>query len=290
MRHLYHTSSYCMTKYDKVTRRKDRLTISLPKDMLSALTGTIDGKEIRNMSHAIEHFLRQSLKPSITNAVILSGAPAKTKHHPSLTAIDNRSLLDITLEHLAAAGFKNVYMLAGSHKNTLRTAVGKHTYGMTIRWTPEPTPLGTGGALKLLEGTLREPFLVLHGDVLTNIPLQSFIDFHLYEHTLVTIAVKPRHSEPTYGQATLQGNRITTFSEHDRGIGISIINTGVYMMSPAVFSYLPAGKPSAIEADVFPKLAAAGELSAFFFQGMWFDITNHKNMREVIRRYRLERR
>lgn len=275
-----------MKKYD---RKKERLTVSLPKDVLSALTGAIDGKEIRNMSHAIEHFLRKSLKPSITCAVILAGAPVKTKLHPSLTAIDSRTLLDITLEHLADAGFKHVYILAGPHKNVLQKSLG-HSYGLNIHWTPEPKPLGTGGALKLLEGTLREPFLVLHGDILTNIPFQSFIDFHLYEQTLVTIAVKPRHSEPQYGQATLQGNRITTFSAHDRGIGISIINTGVYMVNPAIFSYLPEGKPSVIEADVFPKLAAAGELSAFFFQGMWFDITNHSNMREVIRRYRVERK
>lgn len=274
-----------MKKYD---RKKERLTISLPRDILAALENTIDGKEIRNMSHAIEHFLRKSLKPSITNAVILAGAPIKTKHHPSLTMIEGRTLLDITLEHLAKAGFKNVYILAGSHKNVLQKSLG-HTYGLKIHWTPETKPLGTGGALKLLEGEIREPFLVLHGDILTNIPFQSFIDFHLYEATLVTIAVKPRHSEPTYGQATLQGNRITMFSEHDRGIGISIINTGVYLVNPAIFSYLPQG-PSAIEVDVFPRLAADGELSAFFFQGMWFDITNHVNMREVIRRYRSERK
>jgi mannose-1-phosphate guanylyltransferase/phosphomannomutase len=275
-----------MKKYD---RKKERLTISLPKDILTSLENAIDGKDIRNMSHAIEHFLRKSLRPSVTHAVILAGGPGKTKTHPSLTAIDGRTLLDITLEHLAKAGFKTVYILAGPHKNNLQKSPA-HTYGMKIHWTPEPTPLGTGGALKLLEGEIREPFLVLHGDILTNIPFASFIDFHLYEQTLVTIAVKPRHSEPKYGQATLQGNRITAFTQHDRGIGISIINTGVYLMNPAVFSYLPAGEVSAIEADVFPRLAAEGELSAFFFQGMWFDITNHKNMREVIRRYHTERR
>lgn len=279
-----------MKKYDKIGRKKERLTISLPNDVLTALDDAIDGKEIRNRSHAIEHFLRKSLKPSITNAVILAGAPAKTKSHPSLTMIEGRSLLDITLEHIAVAGFKNVYLLAGSHRNTLQKSLGSRSYAMKIHWIDEPKPLGTGGALKLLEGTIKEPFLVLHGDILTNIPFQSFIDFHLYEQTLATIAVKPRHSEPSYGQATLQGNRITTFTEHDQGIGISIINTGVYMVNPAVFSYLPAGKPSTIEADVFPRLAAANELSAFFFQGMWFDISNHKNMREVIRRYRIERR
>lgn len=275
-----------MKKYD---RKKERLTISLPKDVLTALDNAIDGKDIRNMSHAIEHFLRKSLKPSMTSVVILAGAPTQTKLHPSLTLIDGRTLLDIALEHLAKAGFKHAYILAGPHKTTLQKAL-RHNYGMTIHWTPEPKPLGTGGALKLLEGTLHEPFLVLHGDILTNIPIQSFIDFHLYEQTLVTIAVKPRHSEPTYGQVTLQGNRITAFAEHDRGIGISIINTGVYMVNPAVFSYLPEGKPSTIEADVFPRLAAENQLSAFFFQGMWFDITNYTNMREVIRRYRLERR
>lgn len=279
-----------MTKYDNTHRKKDRLTISLPKDVLSSLNNAIDGKEIRNMSHAIEHFLRRSLKPSITNAVILTGAAGQTKPHPALTMIEGRSLLDITLERLSAAAFKNVYMLAGSFKDALRASLGKHTYNMNVHFIDEPKPLGTGGALKLLEGTIHEPFLVLHGDILTNIPFQPFIDFHLYEQTLITIAVKPRHSEPAYGQVTLQGNRITAFAEHDHGAGISIINTGVYMVNPAVFSYIPAGAPSKIEADVFPKLAAANELSAFFFQGMWFDISNHKNMREVIRRYRLERR
>lgn len=275
-----------MKKYD---RKKERLTISLPKDILTALNTAIDGKEIRNMSHAIEHFLRLSLKPSITNVVILAGAPVQTKSHPSLTTIEGRTILDITLERLADAGFKNVYMLAGPHKNVLQKSLG-HSYGMNIQWINEAKPMGTGGALKLLEGSMKESFLVLHGDILTNIPFQSFIDFHLYEQTLVTMAVKPRHSEPTYGQATLQGNRITTFSAHDRGIGISIINTGIYLVNPAIFSYIPAGKPSSLEANVFPRLAEAHELSAFFFQGMWFDITNHLNMREVIRRYRVERK
>jgi mannose-1-phosphate guanylyltransferase/phosphomannomutase len=279
-----------MKKYDKITRTKDRLTISLPNDVLTSLDEAIDGKEIRNRSHAIEHFLRQSLKPSITNAVILAGATIQKESHPSLTMIDGRNLLDITLEHISVAGFRHVYILAGASNDLLRKSLGQRGYGMKIHWIEEPKPMGTGGALKLLEGILYEPFLVLHGDILTSIPFQSFIDFHLYEQTLVTIAVKPRHSEAKYGQVTLQGNRITTFSEHDKGAGISIINTGAYLMNPAIFSYIPKDKPSKIEVDVFPTLASASELSAFFFQGMWFDISNHKNMKEIIRRYLLERR
>ena len=288
--HFYHTLSYSMKKYDKSAKTRDRLTISLPVDILSSLDDTIDGKEIRNRSHAIEHFLRQSLKPSITSAVILAGAPIKTNIHPSLTIIDGRTLLDITLEHIAGAGFTHVYILAGSSKHILEQSLGRHTYNMHIHWIQEPKPMGTGGSLKLLEKTIHEPFLVLHGDILTSIPLQSFINFHLSEQTLVTMAVKPRISEPKYGQVVLQGNRIKTFAEHDKGAGISIINTGAYIMNPAVFSYIPDKTPSKIEIDVFPKLASANELSAFFFQGMWFDISNHKNMREIIRRYKSERR
>lgn len=279
-----------MKKYDNASGKKDRLTISLPLDILTSLDDTIDGKEIRNRSHAIEHFLRQSLKPTITRAVILAGAPTKTTSHPSLTQIDGRTLLDITLEHVAEAGFTEVYILAESANRILEQSLGHHTYNLHIHWISEPRPMGTGGSLKLLEPILHEPFLVLHGDILTSIPLQSFVHFHISENTLVTMAVKPRISEPKYGQVVLQGNRIKTFAEHDKGQGISIINTGAYIMNPAVFSYLPEGKPSKIEIDVFPKLAAANELSAFFFQGMWFDISNHKNMREIIRRYKSERR
>lgn len=278
-----------MKKYESVNG-KDRLTISLPRDILSALDEAIDGREIRNRSHAIEHYLRLTLKPTVTTAVILAGGRQETGHHPALTEIDGRTLLDITLSHIAGYGFRNVYMLAGPYGRRLSESLGRRSYGMKMNWIEEEKPLGTGGALGMLEGKIREQFLVLHGDILTNIPLDSFISFHLSERTLVTIAVKPRHSEPKYGQVLLQGNRITTFLEHDRGAGTSIINTGVYLMDPAVFAYIPKGKPSGIEVDVFPRLASENELSAFFFQGMWFDIRNRKDMQEVVRRYRLEQR
>lgn len=279
-----------MTKYDKVGRKKERLTISLPKELLAILDKTIDGKEIRNRSHAIEHFLGQSLKPSMTTAVILAGKIKQAKIHPALTKIGGRFLLDISLEHLADSGIRTVYILAGIYREKLRVAIRQHSYGMKIIWVDEKKPKGTGGALSLLKENISEPFLVFHGDILTNIPIQPFIDFHFHEQTLVTIAVKPRQSEPEYGQVSLEGNRIKEFSERDKGVGISIVNTGVYMMNPEIFSYLDEdSKPFKIEAKLFPKLAAINELSAFFFQGMWFDVSMHNNLNEIINRFNKER-
>jgi len=63
----------------------------------------------------------------------------------------------------------------------------------------------------------------------------------------------------------------------------------VYLMRPEIFSYLGEQKPFRIESEMFPRLAKMNELSAFFFQGMWFDISRQKNLKDIITRYQKER-
>jgi NDP-sugar pyrophosphorylase family protein len=101
--------------------------------------------------------------------------------------------------------------------------------------------------------------------------------FHLQEKTLATMAVKPRDAEKKYGKVMLQGNRITEFSEKGSSEGISIINTGVYLFHPDVLKLIGEDTPAQFEVDVFPKLAALNELSAFLFQGIWFDISDSES-------------
>jgi NDP-sugar pyrophosphorylase family protein len=151
--------------------------------------------------------------------------------------------------------------------------------------------MGTAGALKAAEEYLAHgPFLVVHGDVLTNINLPDFVNFHNNEKRMATIAVKPRNAEPKYGKVMLQGNRITDFFDEDRSEGISIINTGVYLFEPELLSLLVEGQVAKLEKDVFPRLAEMGELSAFLFQGIWFDISEPENYSRAQDRWQREGR
>jgi NDP-sugar pyrophosphorylase family protein len=263
----------------------------LPKPLLRQVDNLVDGQVIRNRSHAIETLIRKSLKPIVNTAVILTGGPAENGEPPALTPINGQRLIFITLNHLAQFGIRDFVFLAGRHQGDIKRAVGDGSdLGLRIQFVGENRMLGTAGALKLAEALLTDnPFLVVHGDILTDINLSDFINFHEQEGRLATIAVKPRNAEREYGQVMLQGNRITDFYANGQEQGVSVINTGIYIMSPKVLSLIEDSRPVKLETEIFPKLANMGELSAFFFQGIWFDISSEEKRRLARERWHQHR-
>lgn len=264
-------------------RNKSRLTITLPHDILKKVDAIVDRRVIRNRSHAIESLIQKSLGAKITTAVILSGGKNNQITQRSLKKIQDRHLLSITLEHLKNHGISEVIICAGKSNSDIKKIFGNGSdYGVAIYYVNEDEPSGTAGALKKAEKYLRKsPFLVIHGDTLTNLNLSEFIDFHVNEETMATIAVKPRLSEKKYGQVFMQGNKITKFLAAGATQGISIINTGIYIFEPKVLELIENNKVSNLEDDVFPLLAEKKELSAFLFQGLWYDISEKKDYLEA---------
>jgi len=270
-----------------VSRKKSRLTITLSPDLLDRLDRAVDREGLQNRSRAIETYLRRVLRPTVGQAVILAGGAPSGGRMPALDPIAGRPLILHMLRHLVDSGVRSVVVLAGESEPAVRRLVGSgESLGASVRYLPEPELRGTAGALKLAEPLLAgEPFLVLHGDILTDIDLGEFARFHFDEGSLATIAVKPRQSEPRYGQVMLQGNRITRFFETGRDGGISIVNTGVYLFQPGIFGLIDPRDPTQLETDVFPLLAETGELSAFLFQGIWYDISTPANYRRAEQRW-----
>jgi mannose-1-phosphate guanylyltransferase/phosphomannomutase len=283
-----------MTKYDNRSmkgnlsmRSKARLTITLANDLLDQLDQTVDGKIVRNRSHAIEVLLEESLRPKVTTAVILAGGRQPANTPPPLLPVGQKPLLSNTLDLLKRHGIKLVFILGGHSPNQLRDGLGKaNHHGMVLQYIYEAKPLGTAGAVLAIAGELsNEPFLVIHGDVLTNINLSDMITFHKRANTLATIAVKPREAERKYGKVMIQGNRITEFLETDKSEGMSIVNAGVYVIHPHALRLVDRKPPTFFERDLFPRLAGIGELSAFMFQGIWFDISQKESYQQALTRW-----
>lgn len=269
-------------------RSKERLTITLAPDLLRQVDRMIDRKVVRNRSHAIELLLRESLEPTVSHAVLLAGGEHQDLPIPALASFGGRALSQLMIRHLAGHGVRRLVILAGRHLDEIETVIGGGAdLGVEIRYVDEGRPLGTAGALKRAEPYLDgEPFLVLHADVLTDMDIGAFVGFHFGEGSLATIAVKPRRAELDYGKVMLQGNRITDFIDRGQEKGISIINTGVYLFQPEILEMIEAEKPSRLETDVFPRLAESGELSAFLFQGIWFDVRSAENHETAQARWR----
>lgn len=256
-------------------RNKSRLTITLPQEILKQVDNLVDGKEIRNRSHAIETLIRSSLTPTVNTAVILAGSKKRQTQPPVLMKVNGKYVFVQLIDHLKSFGITTVVVAAGFYTEQLQAEFNDGSpLGVQLQYVTEDTPMGTAGALKLAAPLLAQhPFLVVHGDILTDIDLHDFIAFHQQEETLATIGVKPRMGEKKYGQAFIQGNKIITFLQTGTTEGISIVNTGLYVLQPEVLKRIPVGKQASLESDVFPELAAEGELSAFIFQGLWEEVS-----------------
>lgn len=268
-------------------KTKSRLTITLSQDLLTKVDALIDGHTVRNRSHAIEGLVKQSLSAHVSTAVILAGGIHSQVGIPALKKINNRPLLSITLEHLKAFGVSHIIMCAGINEAAIKAEFGTGSkLGIHIKYSQEKKQLGTAGALKNAAKYLDdEPFLVINDTTLTNLNLDDLFDFQRQEDTTATICVKPRMSEPKYGQAFLHGNKIVKFMDSSETGGISIVNMGLYVLKPEILNLIPKDTYLNLETDVFPRLALDKELSAFVFQGPWFDASLDGSFNEAVKEF-----
>jgi mannose-1-phosphate guanylyltransferase len=196
--------------------------------------------------------------------------------------------LDWTLEKLGKSGVKEAILAVNymadlyvSHfqkaKKNLKVTFSRDIPATDKRSTYQ-RPLGTGGPIKNVEKLIgrKEPFLVLNGDVLTNINYAELVKKHRSRNkALATIALYKVEDPSRYGVAELtKDNRIISFTEKPpkEKAPSNLINAGIYVLEPEIFDYIPSGKPVSIEREVFPKLAEEGRLFGNDFEGLWIDI------------------
>jgi len=261
---------------------KSRLTITLAEPLLKQIDQLIDGQKVRNRSHAIEQLLQQSLKPKITQAVILAGGQTDALREipRALTMINDKPLIEHIIEHFQAAGVTKI-VITSHHKGKQIEklyADGKKL-GVSILYHWEDKPMGTAGAIQSVKSLLDDKsFFVWAGDTFSDINLTDLTTFHLEHHLLATIAVKPIQPQQSYDSLILQGNTVIDFQPSQKNEPVGIINAGVYVFEPQIFSYLPLETPAMLEKTVFPTLTRQRQCAAFLFQGVWYDVSTEKNL------------
>ncbi|MBN1245830.1 NDP-sugar synthase [Candidatus Bathyarchaeota archaeon] len=151
--------------------------------------------------------------------------------------------------------------------------------GLRIKYSIDPpkTPLGTGGPIKNAEKLIghSEPFLVLNGDIFAELSYTEILEAHKKSEALATIALCEVEDPTRFGVAELGTNcRVKNFIEKPaKGTApTNLINAGIYVLSPEIFSYIPKGKHVSMEREIFPKLVKEGKLYGHVFQGLWMDI------------------
>lgn len=271
---------------------KTRLTITLDKDLLKRVDSAIDGSKIRNRSHAIEFLLTSCLLPKPTKVLILAGGegvkfrPLTYELPKALIPVQGKPLLEHTLLALRNQGLTDVYISIGHLGEKIKDCFGDgRSFGLRITYLMQKDgKQGTAQPLLQAAGYFSDnPFLVIYGDVLTDLNFLDLLDFHNSCRGIGTMALASVEKTAMWGVAVIQGNKIVDFVEKPKIKTKShLINAGIYVLNPEIFKYVsPASRR--LEKDVFPRLAAEGKLCAYPFEHEWYDVSTPEIYEEVLR-------
>ncbi|MCA1563290.1 MAG: NDP-sugar synthase [Acidobacteria bacterium] len=159
--------------------------------------------------------------------------------------------------------------------------------GLRLRYVVEPTPLGTGGAVRYAGDQLTQSVVVFNGDVLTQVDLGAVLRLHRERKAKATIVLTPVDNPRAYGlvETDAAGN-VQRFLEKpgEDEITCNTINAGIYVLEPDTFERIPKDTAWSIERSFFPSLIERGEtFVAYVYDGYWIDIGAPAKYRQVHR-------
>jgi mannose-1-phosphate guanylyltransferase len=166
-------------------------------------------------------------------------------------------------------------MSCGFLATSVRNVLGEGTdYGVRLRFIEEPEPRGTAGALKFAESMLEERFLMLNGDVLSDIDLTAQIAQHERTRAKATLALVPVEDPSTYGLVRLaEDNSVIEFLEKPSPdqIDTNLISAGAYVLEREIVARIPADRNVSIEREIWPSLVGDG-MYGYPSDRYWLDI------------------
>ncbi|MGD0082710.1 MAG: sugar phosphate nucleotidyltransferase [Acidimicrobiales bacterium] len=219
-------------------------------------------------------------------AVIMAGGegtrlrPLTANQPKPMLPMANRPMAEHVVNLLRRHGFEDIVVTVAFLANHVRTYFGDGSeFGVRMVYATEETPLGTAGSVLNAREELDERFLVISGDVLTDIDLSELVAFHEKRASTVTLALKAMENPLEFGIViTGADGRIQRFLEKPGwgDVFSDTINTGIYVLEPEVFDWIPAGRQVDFSGEVFPAMLAAGwPLYGFVAGGYWEDVGTH---------------
>ena len=185
-----------------------------------------------------------------------------------MVQIAGKPLLEHQIELAKSYGIKEIFILSGHLAHVIEDYFGSgEKWGVKIHHIVEPYPLGTAGAVKLLEGKIKDRFMVFYGDVVMDFDLDSFIAFDKkFEDSIGTTLVHP--NDHPYDSDLLEINkdkvvtRVIPKPHEDGEYYQNLVNAAVYIFSPKIFDYIESGISQDFGKHILKKVVDAGETLA----------------------------
>lgn len=216
--------------------------------------------------------------PPISNGMVIMAGGLGTRLRPQtfevpkpMLLVGGKPILQHIIERAARQGVSNFFISVNHLKEVIKDYFKDGKWlGVNISYLEEESPLGTAGALALLSPVPSEPFIVINGDVLTEVNYAEILDFHVKNRAVATMGVKPFEWKHPYGVVKTNGTAIEQYEE--KPIYRSLINAGIYILSPKVISFVNPSEPLDMP-SLFGRLSDAGiTQSAYLIHENWIDV------------------
>ncbi|MFC2040352.1 sugar phosphate nucleotidyltransferase [Chloroflexota bacterium] len=225
------------------------------------------------------------MKDSGLTAIILVGGLGTrlqplTYYAPKpMVKLLNRPFLEHTIAYLKHHSIFNVVLAISYLPEVITNYFGNgQNFGVNLTYCVEDTPLGTAGAVKNAEEHLNNTFIVLNGDVFTDLDISAMLRFHREKQSLATIALTNVDNPSAFGVVETDTNQsIRRFVEKPQPgeTDSHWINAGVYILEPEVLELVPKNQHYMFERGLFPDLLKKNKpFYANPFSGYWVDMGN----------------
>lgn len=220
------------------------------------------------------------------HAVILAGGkgsrlrPYTVVLPKPLMPIGEYPILEVIIRQLVAQGFTHITLAVNHQAELIAAFFGDGSkWGISINYSLEDQPLGTMGPLKLIKG-LPDNFLVMNGDILTDLRYNDFFETHVTNDALFSISSHLREEKIDYGVLQTKNNILTGFKEKPKNN--YEVSMGIYMLSKKVLDYIPDNCPYGFDQLMLDLLSKQKNVFVNTYTGLWLDIGRPDDYIEAI--------
>ena len=238
----------------------------------------------------IRLFLMEELikpKRRTNPVVIMAGGEGKrlrplTERCPKpMLRVGGKPLLEIILEQCIEAGFQHFYLSVNYLKKQIQDYFGDGArWDVRIEYLEETQPLGTGGALSLLQQKPKGPMLVLNGDVLTRVDYGRLLRFHDEQQAAATLCVREYATQIPYGVVRMDDLHVLTLEE--KPVISNYVNAGIYLLDPALFDLVPQNQFFDMPTLLEKAMQHQHRVSAFPIHEYWLDVGHPETLERAL--------
>ena len=203
--------------------------------------------------------------------------PLTSNQPKPMIPLGNRPMMEHIVALLHRHGFDDIVVTVAFLANSIRTYFGDGSeFGVRMVYATEESPLGTAGSVRNAMDELDERFLVISGDVLTDIDLTAIVERHVERGALATIGLTAVENPLEFGiVVTDEHGAVERFLEKPSWgqVFSDTVNNGIFVLEPEIFRHIPAGRPVDFSSEVFPALLEAGlRIDGHVSSGYWEDV------------------